>query len=271
MFRVQSIASIDHPLLAPYRTMREQRDHHRQRLFVAEGEKIVRRLLESPLAVRSALMPEALVPAFAPLLEARPEFIEVFVAPKPELERLTGFSMYQGVLAVGTIPPPASLEPTLTQSPRPWFLVAVDALSNSENLGVLVRNCGAFGAHALIVGERCSSPYLRRAVRTSMGVVFKLPLIDTANLARSLAALRARGIRCVAAHPHTERRTVAQAPLAGDCCVVFGSEGYGLSSDVLAACDDAVAIPMSPGIDSLNVASASAVFFYEVARQRGRM
>jgi tRNA G18 (ribose-2'-O)-methylase SpoU len=129
----------------------------------------------------------------------------------------------------------------------------------------------AFGVQALLVGETSSSPYLRRAVRGSMGTVFQLPLVETNDLAAALLQLRAKGTRCVAAHPHTDRRTITQAQLAGDCCVVFGSEGEGIAPTVRAACDECVAIPMPPTVDSLNVASAAAVFLFEANRQRGRM
>jgi tRNA G18 (ribose-2'-O)-methylase SpoU len=144
-------------------------------------------------------------------------------------------------------------------------------LSNAENLGALVRNCAAFNAHALIVGETCSSPFLRRAVRSSMGAVFHLPVVETSSLTQALHELRERGIRCIAAHPHSDGRTLSDANLAGDCCVVFGSEGYGIAPAVLAACDEAAAIPMPPTVDSLNVGSAAAVFFYEANRQRSRI
>ena len=91
--------------------------------------------------------------------------------------------MFQGVLAVGKIPPPASLDDILSKSPKPRLLVAVDALTSAENLGALVRNCVAFGVQALIVGETSSSPFLRRAVRNSMGTIFQLPVIELAKSA----------------------------------------------------------------------------------------
>src|SRR5439155_2842844 len=112
-----------------------------------------------------------------PLLQARSEMIQVFLAEKSLLETLTGFSMYQGLLAVGKVPLPLSLEEILKPSARPWLLAAVDGLSSAENLGALVRNCSAFGVLALIVGETSSSPFLRRAVRSSMGTIFQLPII----------------------------------------------------------------------------------------------
>jgi tRNA G18 (ribose-2'-O)-methylase SpoU len=271
VFQVRKIDSFEAPELQAYQTMRRQMEHRQQGIFVAEGEKVVRRLLESKFTVISVLLPEKWLRELESLLESRPEKIDVFVAEKKLLETLTGFSMYQGLLAVGKIPTQAPLEAILENSSRPWLLAAVDSLSSAENLGTLVRNCAGFNVQALVVGETCTSPFLRRAVRSSMGTIFELPIVESGNLAQTLSKLRERKIRCVAAHPHVEGRILPQAALAGDCCIVFGSEGYGISLQVLAVCDDAVAIPMPPKIDSLNVGSAAAVFLYEANRQRGKM
>ena len=267
--RPQKIETLDLPELQPYRTMRRQHEQRKQGIFVAEGEKVVRRLLESRFSVVSVLLPEKWLRELDPLLQARPEEIQVFVAEKALLETLTGFSMYQGLLAVGKVPPLPTLEMIVTRSPQPRLLVAADGLTSAENLGALVRNSAAFNAQALIVGETCSSPFLRRAVRSSMGAIFQIPIVETTSLTQALADLRARGIRCIAAHPHANRRTLSQASFADDCCIVFGSEGYGISPAVLAACDEAAAIPMPDKVDSLNVGSAAAVFLYEANRQRG--
>jgi tRNA G18 (ribose-2'-O)-methylase SpoU len=191
--------------------------------------------------------------------------------------------------------------------------VAVDALTSAENLGALVRNCVAFGVQALIVGETSSSPFLRRAVRNSMGTILQLPVVELAKLGQRhqfttkphatnlklvdcLKELRARRVRCIAAHPHAEswsssfslpstastspqdklklelqHKTISRTDFTSDCCIVFGSEGCGISAPVLESCDEAVAIPMPPTVDSLNVGAAAAVFLYEIARQRGKM
>jgi tRNA G18 (ribose-2'-O)-methylase SpoU len=313
MFRVEKASSFDSPELRPYATMRRPAEHETQGIFVAEGTKVVRRLLESHFAVASVVLPEKWLDDFRPLLEARLEPITVYLADKKFLETLVGFSMFQGVLAVGKIPPPNTLDDILQKSPAPRLFVAVDALTNAENLGALVRNCVAFGVQALIIGETSSSPFLRRAVRNSMGTIFQLPVIELAKLglrhrfktkphatrltlAECLKELRARSVRCIAAHPHAEswsssfslpstaptppqdklklelqRKTISQTDFSGDCCIVFGSEGDGISPAVLEACDDAVAIPMPPTVDSLNVGAAAAVFLYEVNRQRGKM
>jgi len=271
VFQVLPITTLDLPELQPYRTMRRQFEQRAAGIFVAEGEKVVRRLLESRFRVVSVLLPESWCRKLEPLLAARPEAIRVFVAEKKLLESLTGFSMYQGLLAVGMVPPPPALADLLAAAGRPHLLAAVDGLSSAENIGSLVRNCAAFNIQALLVGETCGSPFLRRAVRSSMGTVFQLPIVETASLTETLDYLRTRGVRTIAAHPHADGQTLPQADFTKDCCVVFGSEGYGISPPVLAVCDDAAAIPMPPMVDSLNVGSAAAVFLYEANRQRGRM
>jgi tRNA G18 (ribose-2'-O)-methylase SpoU len=285
MFRVQKIVSFDLPELRPYATMRRPLEHEGQGIFVAEGTKVVQRLLESRFTVVSVVLPEKWLDDFRPLLEDRPEPITVYLAEKKLLETLVGFSMFQGVLAVGKIPAPVSLDDILQKNPKPHLLVAVDALTNAENLGALVRNCVAFNVQALIAGETSSSPFLRRAVRNSMGTIFQLPVIELAKLgqrhqfttkphttkltlAECLRELRGRGVRCIAAHPHTDKKFLSQADFTKDCCLVFGSEGDGISPNVLESCDEAVAIPMPPTVDSLNVGAAAAVFLYAVNQQR---
>ena len=277
MLHIHKIASLELPELAPYRTLRRAAEHAAQGIFVAEGDKVVRRLLESDFGVLSVLLPESRVAEFELLLRKRPEKdIPVFaVTKKSVLEELVGFEMFQGVLAIGKIPAVVTLETILRENAGPKLFAAVDGLTSAENIGLLVRNCAAFGVQALIVGETSSSPFLRRAVRNSMGTIFQLPVVELksagsegATLPAALRALRGRGVHCIAAHPHTDRKILSQANFKRDCCVVFGSEGNGLSAEVLAACDEAMAVPMAPGVDSLNVGAAAAVFLYEAARQR---
>ena len=266
---IRPVETLEEPFLQPYRTLRRPLEHQREGIFVAEGEKVVRRLLESTLDVVSLLLTPEWLKVYQPTLESRAGNMQIFVAPKPIVESIVGFHLHQGIMAVAHIPKPPSLAEALEQSQHPRLLVAVEGLTNAENLGVLVRNCAAFDVDALLVGETSSSPYLRRAVRNSMGTVFRLPIVQLSDLVGTIHELRsAWGVHVIAAHPHTDRKVLHQAASDGDCCIVFGSEGEGVSADVLAACDESVAIPMKDGVDSLNVASASAVFLYETQRQR---
>lgn len=278
VFTVTPITDFADPRLAPFRNLKAQLDHLNRGVFVAEGEKVIRRLLESPHEVVSVLVPPERVTEYEPLLAARVENITLFVAAKEVLEELTGFSIFQGQLALARVPRAATLDELLAL-PRPRLFAAVDGLSNAENVGAVIRNAAALGVQAIIVGETSGHAYLRRSVRSSMGTIFKLPYHACAarsgsfpaagtDLATTLTQLRAHGVRCLAAHPHTDRRTLWDANLTGDTCIVLGAEGDGLRPEVLAACDEAVAIPMSYAVDSLNVANAAAVFFAEAQRQR---
>lgn len=267
---IEAIQSFDAPHLQPYATMRWRQRHRRQGVFVTEGEKCVRRLLRSDHQVVSVLLPEKWFHELRPTIDARSEDIRVFTAEKRLLERLAGYTMYQGLLAIARVPPVVGIPEILSETRSPRLFVALDGLANAENVGAMVRNCVAFHTQAVIVGETSSSPYIRRAVRSSMATVFDLRVVETGSLRRSLVQLRVGGVTCIAAHPHHENSSPAETDLSGDCCVVMGSEGYGISDEILRVCDRRVAIPMASTVNSLNVSSAAAVFLYEINRQRRR-
>jgi tRNA G18 (ribose-2'-O)-methylase SpoU len=265
------ITSLEHPELVPYRTLRQSVEHFRKGIFIAEGEKVVWRLLESPLNILSVLITPERLQQYNESLAARSENIKVFVGKKELLETIVGYNLHQGIMALGKIPLQANLDSVLSQSMSPHLFVAIDGLTNAENIGVLVRNCVAFGVQTILVGETSSSPYLRRAVRNSLGTVFKIPIVHCENLIDTLKMLRhSNKFKIIAAHPHAEEHNIQRVDFTSQCCVVFGSEGNGISPRVLLACDITTAIPMQFGVDSLNVASANAVFLYEVMRQRNK-
>ena len=131
------------------------------------------------------------------------------------LATITGYKMHQGALAVAKIPPLPDLETLLKNSPRPLLLAAVEGIASAENMGAIVRNCAAFGAHFLIVGETCGSPFQRRAVAGSMGTIFEQPAVRVENLVATLNELRGRGVRCLAAHPRRGREKAGARGVAG--------------------------------------------------------
>ncbi|HEX7860053.1 MAG TPA: RNA methyltransferase [Verrucomicrobiae bacterium] len=272
MVRVTPVQALDLPELAPYRTMRRQHKQREEGFFVAEGEKVVRRLIESELEIVSLLLPEKWFEQYAGVLEKRPEKeLPVFLAERNLLEELTGFSFFQGVLAVARVPKVFTIEEVLTRSVPPRLLLAVDGVSSAENLGGLIRNCVAFGVNALLVADNCCSAWLRRSVRSSMGTIFKLPVLEMVNLPDRLSFLRKEGFHLIAAHAHAEERSVSGADFRKDCVIVLGSEGHGISQEVLKLCDEEVVIPMQNQVDSLNVATAGAIFLYEASRQRAKV
>ena len=266
---LKTVQSLEAPELAWYLTLKRVEEHEQAGVLVAANFKTVQRLLTSRFPVVSVLLTPAWLEKIETKLRARSEDIQVFVAESPLLETITGYKMHQGVLAVASIPPQPDLETLLEKSPRPLLLSAVEGLASAENLGAVVRSSAAFGVHVLIVGETCGSPYQRRAVSGSMGAIFEQPVVQVDDLVETLTTLRARGVQCLAAHPRPGAKKLCAVDLQGDCCLVFGAEGPGLTAATLAACDDTVEIPMPSHMNSLNVASAAAVFLYEATRQRG--
>jgi len=268
MLHIQTVQSLDTPELELYRTLKRTEEHERSGVLVAANIKTVQRLLASRFTVTSLLLSADWLARLEPQLRARPEEIHVYVAEKALLESITGYQMHQCALAIGRIPPRPDFEALLATSSQPLLLVAVEGIASAENLGAVVRSCAAFGAHFLIVGETCGSPYQRRAISGSVGTIFEQPVVQVQRLVETLNSLRARGIRCLAAHPRPDAQKLTAVDLRGNCCLVFGAEGPGLTPATLAACDGMVEIPMPSHMNSLNVATAAAVFLYEATRQR---
>jgi tRNA G18 (ribose-2'-O)-methylase SpoU len=270
---INRIRTLDSLELQPYRTLRRAAEHIRRGIFVAEGEKVVRRLLESPIEVVSLLLTEEWLQDLRPDLKRISDGkVKAWVAPKESLESIVGFPLHQGVMAIGKIPEPVNLADVIRPSSSPRLLVALDGLTNADNVGVIVRNCVAFGVNALIVPKNSSNPYLRRAVRMSMGAVFSLPIVQVQILAEACRDLENQfGIRAVAAHPKPDAASIEDADLNGDLCLVLGSEGNGISEEVIAICSEKVSIPISHGTDSLNVATASGILLFEIQRRREPM
>jgi tRNA G18 (ribose-2'-O)-methylase SpoU len=266
---IRTITTLDLPELRPYRTLRRPSEHFQAGIFVAEGEKVVRRLLDSDLAIVSVLATHEWLEELAQERSMQKErTITFFVGDKQLLQQIVGFNVHQGIMAIGRLPPQCSFDEVISSIPSPHLIVALDGLSQAENVGVITRNCAAFGVDAIIAGETSCSPYLRRAVRNSMGTVFKLPIIHVGNLRESLQGLRTRfGTRVLATDAHS-RFPVSSANLTGNVCIILGNEDVGVSPEILSISSERIAIPMQKETDSLNVGSASAVCLYEAGRQR---
>lgn len=253
----------------PFLTLRRAKGLERSGRFVAEGAKVVQRLLASPHPVEALLLTPDWLEALEAQLEDRPLPPRIVLAPeRAAITRLTGFHERAGLKALGRLAARATLEGVLAPRGRPRLLLALDGISNAENVGVVVRNAAAFGVDGLLVGESTCSPLLTRAIGASMGASFVLPAVEDVPLLAALAAARAAGLRVLATDPAALDAPITGASLSGDTCLVLGAEGEGISPAVRACCDGAVSVPMPPGVDSLNVSSAAAVFLYEAWRQR---
>ncbi len=220
--------------------------------FVGDGLRVVRKMLQHRAVTRIVCAEEWLHN-----LPPEAEGLDIRTAPRARMDKLVGFRLHQGLMALGRIPP--------ATPPRGSFFVALDGLSNAENVGAVLRTCAGFGVDGVFIPPTTTSPWLRRAVRVSIAAPLQVPVHEVPDLA---AAIRDRN--AWAAHIHGSKVDYRDVDFRGPCCIVLGGEDKGVSDAVLEACRGVIYIPMADGWDCLNVAGSAAVLLAEVRRQRSR-
>jgi len=253
-----AITTAEDPRIADYRQVKERHLNAAGNRFIAESERVVRRLFASDLRVHSVLITPPRLAAMADLLgdETR---CPVYIAGQTVMDGIAGFHVHRGCLAIGERPP---------RRPVPdgaRLVVAVEDLVDVDNLGAIVRNAVAFGAAALLLSPRSADPFYRKAIRVSLGGVFALPVIRLERWPDELVELRmTRGFSIVGAVVDAAATPLSAFAPPERTVLLLGAEGPGLSPAAKAACDQLVTIPMSPtaGADSLNVATAGAICLY---------
>ena len=231
-------------------------------LYMAESSSVIRRALEAGHRPRSFLMADKWLDSMADVLAAHPE-APVYVGADDVVRQITGFHLHRGAMAAMHRPAPVPLPELLAGARR---VAVLEDIVDHTNVGAIFRSAAALGVDAVLVSPRCGDPLYRRSVRVSMGTVFQVPWARLESWPGDLAVLKEQGF------------TVAAMELTGDAvdlddlaarnpdrlALVLGTEGAGMSAETLAAVDLAVKIPMRAGVDSLNVAAASAVAFWEL-------
>src|SRR5579863_6482307 len=266
-------------------------------LFMAEGDKVIRRAVAAGFGVRSMLITRDKLPALGDLAGACPG--PVYVISPEAAELLTGYRVHRGALAamarralptvaeVLSCGPPAgdgqaggAARPAAGaagrqagrgQPGRPRTIVVLEDLVDHGNVGAIFRCAAALGVDAVILSPRCADPLYRRAVKVSMGAVFVIPYARMPDWRGGLAEIRAAGFTLLALTPDQSAVPLEAVASAGRVALLLGTEGDGLSSRWLAEADTAVCIPMSAGamelgVDSLNVVAAAAIACHELAR-----
>ena len=264
-----AIRDPDDARLSPYRSLKGK-ELERDGIFIAEGEKVVRSIAESGCRIASCLTAGGAVARYKSLLKIMvKKGATIYVAPDELIEEIIGFRFHRGIMAVGHCPKKLSVSEALKTSGRPLFIAELNAINDPQNVGLIVRSAVAFGVQALIIDNATYDPYYRKAVRVSMGTIFELPVCYEDDLASSLVGIRKKyGTRIIAATLGRGAGDIADVELSGDICFVFGNEDKGVSRKVLSIADSKVRIPISRTVDSLNVASASAICLYEASRYR---
>jgi tRNA G18 (ribose-2'-O)-methylase SpoU len=230
-------------------------------LVIAEGVVVVERLLASPYPPRALLGVRRRLDELAgPLAEVD---VPAYVADADVMARIVGFHLNRGVLAVADRAPEVDPADLAAEARR---LAVLEGIGDHENLGALFRNAAALGVDGVLLGAGCSDPLYRRSIRVSMGHVLRVPFARLRSWPEDLKLLRDNGFRVAALTPDAAARPLADVGLdQGAVAVVLGSEGPGLTEQAIAAADLTVRIPMTDGVDSLNVATAAAIAFHAMS------
>ncbi len=255
MADIISITDASDDRLRLYHDVKDRDMTGREGLFMAEGRVVLERLFASKLAQTVSVLttPERLK-GLAHLPDA-----PVYVVEQSLMDQVAGFPIHRGYLALGRYAPPLSLAEILAKG-RVRVLV-LSGIANTDNMGGLMRNAAAFGVDAVILDTDCCDALYRKAIRVSVGGVLAVPHYRTSDLIGTLAALN---LMPYALSP-SGAVTLDQVQPAARSAFVFGAEGPGLSSEVMAACTT-VRIDMHGGFDSLNVATTSGIVLYQFCR-----
>jgi len=232
-------------------------------VFVAESGLVVRRLLRAPrFRTRSLLLTEPALVALNDAIVASPDDPTVLLATAETISAVVAFRFHRGCLALGSMRRP--LDAGAFGIPSTRLLLALERVSNPDNLGSLFRNAAAFGVDGVLLSPGCGDPLHRKVVRVSMGAVFDVPFARVHDWPAVLERLRATGAAVVALTPDATARDLATLPATDRTVLLLGSEGHGLTTAALATADVAVRIAMAPGVDSLNVNSAAAIALHRL-------
>ena len=231
-------------------------------LYIAESAKVVSRAMRAGHVPRSVLMSDRWLPRMDALIDeiqTRHPSTPVFIGDETELEAIAGFHVHRGALAAMQRPALPALSTLITDAPQ--RVVVLDGIVDHTNIGAIFRSVAGIGADAVLLTEQCADPLYRRSVRVSMGAVFQVPWTRICHWSTDIGYLRDCGftVAALALTPDAIDLGSFAATAPDHLAIVLGSEGDGLSADVISDADFVIGIPMAGGVDSLNVAAASAV------------
>lgn len=234
-------------------------------LFIAEGEKVIRRARQAGYEMRSMLLSAKWVDVMRDVIEDVPAPV---YAVSPDLaERVTGYHVHRGALASMQRKPLPEAEQLLQGARR---VVIMESVNDHTNIGAIFRSTAALGMDAVLLSPDCADPLYRRSVKVSMGAVFSVPYARLETWPRGLETVRHTGFKILALTPDEKATSIDDAAphRIERVALMLGAEGDGLSAQALMAADEWVRIPMAHGVDSLNVGAAAAVAFYAVTAGR---
>lgn len=274
MPNIIEISEFSAPELDVYARLTEAQLRNKQNpenaMFIAESPKVILHALDNGYEPVSLLMDKKHISGQGANVIARCGDVPVYTGESELLARLTGFQLTRGILCAMKRPQLPSVEEICASARR---IAVLEGIVDPTNVGAIFRSAAALGIDAVLVNPCCCDPLHRRAVRVSMGTVFQIPWTMIGQTVQDwpeagLARLKAMGFKTAAMALDDRAVSIADSALMAEekLAIVLGTEGDGLSPDTIADCDYTVMIPMQHGVDSLNVAAASAVAFWQLCR-----
>ena len=275
MPNIIEITDFHAPELDPYARLTQNQLRNRlepeKGIFIAESPKVIDRALDAGYKPVSLLMERKQITGPAAGILSRCGDAPVYTADREMLAELTGFELTRGVLCAFRRPAPRPVEELCKNARR---VAVLESIVDSTNVGAIFRSAAALNMDAVLINPSCCDPLCRRAVRVSMGTVFQVPWGQLGETPadwpeKGMDVLHALGFKTAAMALSDRSVSIDDEQLAKEpkLAIVLGTEGDGLAAGTIASCDYTVKIPMSHGVDSLNVAAASAVAFWQLGRQ----
>jgi tRNA G18 (ribose-2'-O)-methylase SpoU len=262
-----NIDSLDDPRISFYRDLNTTKLADSSGRFIAEGWRLVERVLKSRYPVESLLVADDYRERVGPHV---PADVPMYVAPRHMLSETLGFKFHRGVLACAFRRPGPTVDEILARlsADQPATVVVCPEIQDPENLGTVIRNSAAFGVDALLIGPGSADPFGRRVLRVSMGSVFELPVAESGDLMGLVDTLAERGgFERIAAVLSGSARPLHSLVRPRRLVLLFGNEAVGLSDEWLRHSDQLATIAMRRGTDSLNVGVAAGVFLYHFSER----
>ncbi len=268
---IVEIADIEAPAIAAYSKLTESQLRNRlepkKGIFIAESPKVIKIALQEGYEILSMLTEQRHIDGDAKELIAQCGDIPIYTGEKEVLQKITGYELTRGVLCAIRRPAMKDAETLIDGKKR---IAILDNVVNATNTGAIFRAATALGIESILLTKTCSDPLNRRSVRVSMGTVLQMPwgYLD-GDIPSSMKLLHQHGIKSVALALSDKALDIDDAKIANEerLALVLGTEGDGLSDEAIKACDYTARIPMQRGVDSLNVAGAAAVAFWELRKR----
>ncbi|PIK14349.1 RNA methyltransferase [Halobacteriovorax sp. JY17] len=252
--KIIEVQTVEDPNIKEFLSLKDKSLSINKQIIV-ESEKVILKLLNSNTKVQKIFAHREFIEKYSTILETKNT--EIYTAPKEVMEDIVGHKLHHGVMALAKRPSYISIDELEDK------VLVLNGLTSPENIGTIIRNSAAFNINSIIIDSRTCSPYARRCIRVSMGNIFKVKIYKSDDLLRDLNLLQQRKYRVISTANQPGAINLPTYKFSNKACVIIGSEGHGIQSEVLDISDDIIRIPINDEVAHLNAACSSSIVLYQ--------